>query len=88
MHINTLIHGDCVQVLPKVASESVDFILTDPPYLVSYRPRDGRSVIPPTISPMMTRTMDISMSVKPRRDAFRKRSSHPVCNLSIVRARA
>jgi DNA modification methylase len=44
MHTNTLIHGDCVQVLPTLASESVDFILTDPPYLVGYKARDGRSV--------------------------------------------
>jgi DNA modification methylase len=45
MHTNTLIHGDCVNVLPLLPSASVDFILTDPPYLVSYRPRDGRTVV-------------------------------------------
>ena len=44
MHTNTLIHGDCLHVLPTIPSESVDFILTDPPYLVSYKPRDGRTV--------------------------------------------
>jgi site-specific DNA-methyltransferase (adenine-specific) len=41
---NTILHADCTQFLPSLSSESVDFILTDPPYLVSYRPRDGRSV--------------------------------------------
>jgi adenine-specific DNA-methyltransferase len=41
---NTVIHADCTQFLPSLPSESVDFILTDPPYLVSYRPRDGRRV--------------------------------------------
>ena len=44
MHINTLIHGDCLHVLPGIPSASVDFILTDPPYLVSYKPRDGRTM--------------------------------------------
>jgi adenine-specific DNA-methyltransferase len=44
MHINTVIHGDCLDVLPSIPSASVDFILTDPPYLVNYRPRDGRTV--------------------------------------------
>jgi len=40
--INQVIHGDCVSVLPLIPSESVDFVCTDPPYLVNYRPRDGR----------------------------------------------
>jgi adenine-specific DNA-methyltransferase len=41
---DTLLNGDCLSILPTLASESVDFILTDPPYLVNYRSRDGRSV--------------------------------------------
>jgi DNA modification methylase len=41
---NTVITGNCVNILRTFASESVDFILTDPPYLTSYRPRDGRTV--------------------------------------------
>ena len=41
---NAIIHADCTQFLPSLPSESVDFILTDPPYLVSYRPHDGRTV--------------------------------------------
>ena len=44
MRINTITHGDCLHVLPTLPSASVDFILTDPPYLVSYKPRDGRAV--------------------------------------------
>jgi len=44
MRPNTLIHGDCLRVLPELPAESVQFILTDPPYLVRYRPRDGRRV--------------------------------------------
>ena len=39
-----VIHGDCVRVLPQLAAGSVDFVLTDPPYLARYRSRDGRGV--------------------------------------------
>ena len=41
---NTILNGDCLDILPRVAAGIVDFILTDPPYLVNYRPRDGRRV--------------------------------------------
>ena len=41
---DTLLNGDCLSILPTLTSESVDFILTDPPYLVNYHSRDGRSV--------------------------------------------
>jgi DNA modification methylase len=41
---NTILHGDCLSILPTLGSESADFILTDPPYLVNYRSRDGRRV--------------------------------------------
>lgn len=39
-----LIHGDCLQVLPTLAPASIQFILTDPPYITRYKSRDGRSV--------------------------------------------
>ena len=41
---NTVLHGDCLTVLPTLPAGSVDFILTDPPYLVRYRDRAGRTV--------------------------------------------
>jgi site-specific DNA-methyltransferase (adenine-specific) len=41
---NTILRGDCLQVLPQLAAGSADFVLTDPPYLVDYRARDGRRV--------------------------------------------
>jgi DNA modification methylase len=41
---NRILHGDCVQVMRELPSASVDFILTDPPYLVRYRDRNGRTV--------------------------------------------
>jgi site-specific DNA-methyltransferase (adenine-specific) len=35
----TLYHGDCLSILPTLPAASVDFVLTDPPYLVNYRGR-------------------------------------------------
>lgn len=35
---NTLIHGDSLTVLRQMESESVDAIITDPPYGISYEP--------------------------------------------------
>ena len=42
--INTITQGDCIQVMRQMPANSVDFILTDPPYLVNYRDRDGRTI--------------------------------------------
>jgi adenine-specific DNA-methyltransferase len=41
---NRIINGDCTQALKDIAPESVDFVLTDPPYFVNYRDRDGRTI--------------------------------------------
>ena len=38
-HGITIHRGDCLDVMPCLSSESVDFVLTDPPYLVGYRGR-------------------------------------------------
>jgi len=43
-HNNTLLHGDCLKLLPQLSAGNVHFILTDPPYITNYRARDGRSV--------------------------------------------
>lgn len=37
-------HGDCVKLMRRMPAASVDFILTDPPYLCRYRDRSGRTV--------------------------------------------
>lgn len=37
-------HGDCVRLMRRMPAASVDFILTDPPYLCRYRDRSGRTV--------------------------------------------
>lgn len=38
----TIYHGDCLEVLPSIASESIDCVITDPPYLVDYQGRWDR----------------------------------------------
>ena len=41
---NRVLHGDCIEVMRQIPANSVDFILTDPPYLVNYRDRTGRTI--------------------------------------------
>ncbi len=41
---NTIVNADCLELLPQLAARSVDFVLTDPPYIVGYKSRDGRTV--------------------------------------------
>ncbi len=41
---NTILQGDCLDILPQIRTGSVNFVLTDPPYLARYRARDGRTV--------------------------------------------
>lgn len=42
--VNTILHGNCIEKMREMPANSVDFILTDPPYLVNYRDRDGRTI--------------------------------------------
>lgn len=42
---NVIHQGDCISVMRQMPARSVDFILTDPPYLVRYQSRDGRRII-------------------------------------------
>ena len=41
---NAVLHGDCIDILRGIKAASVDFVLTDPPYLVRYQSRDGKRV--------------------------------------------
>ncbi|MGC2402983.1 MAG: DNA methyltransferase [Acidobacteriaceae bacterium] len=41
---NQILLGDCVEVMRQLPAQSVDFVLTDPPYLVNYRDRAGRTI--------------------------------------------
>lgn len=36
--------GDCCSLMPKIPTGAVSFICTDPPYLVGYTDRSGRSI--------------------------------------------
>jgi DNA modification methylase len=42
--INRILNGECIQVMRQLPEGSIDFILTDPPYLVNYCDRSGRSI--------------------------------------------
>ena len=42
--IGRVTHGDCTQVMRQLPAASVDFVLTDPPYLVRYKDSSGRTV--------------------------------------------
>jgi site-specific DNA-methyltransferase (adenine-specific) len=41
--LNRIICGDCTRVMREMPGASIDLVVTDPPYLVSYRSRDGRA---------------------------------------------
>ncbi len=41
---NSIIHGDSNQVLHAMRDACIDLVVTDPPYLVNYRDRDGRTI--------------------------------------------
>lgn len=42
--LNQLYQGDCLHLMPNWADASIDLIITDPPYLVNYRDRSGRTI--------------------------------------------
>lgn len=42
--MSRLIQGNCVDIMSTFPDRAVDFILTDPPYLVGFRDRSGRSI--------------------------------------------
>ena len=43
-NLNTVLQGDCVQIMRGMPSGSVDFVVTDPPYITRYTDRSGRSI--------------------------------------------
>lgn len=44
MHVNQIILGDAAKVLAELPEGAIDLVITDPPYLVNYRDRTGRSL--------------------------------------------
>jgi adenine-specific DNA-methyltransferase len=43
--LDTVMFGDCIGLMNRLDAASIDFVLTDPPYLVRYHDRSGRRVI-------------------------------------------
>ena len=41
---NTIISGDCIEIMQTLPARSVDFILTDPPYIAAYKSRDNQTL--------------------------------------------
>ena len=42
--MSRMILGDCISTMAEYPDQSIDFILTDPPYLVGYTDRSGRTI--------------------------------------------
>jgi len=42
--LNRILQGDCTKVLGDLPNASVDLVVTDPPYLVGYKDRTGRTI--------------------------------------------
>lgn len=36
--------GNCIDVMARISDNAIDLILTDPPYLVGFRDRSGRTI--------------------------------------------
>ena len=41
---NSIIHGDCVEIMRNLPSGCADLICTDPPYIARYRSREGKTL--------------------------------------------
>lgn len=44
-----LIQGDCLKVLPTLANESMDLVITDPPYGLGFMGKDWDKAVPPIV---------------------------------------
>lgn len=66
---NSIIHGNCIDVMQAMSAGGVDFILTDPPYLARYKDRDGRKVQNDDNTAWLTRSFAQMFRVL-RNDAF------------------
>ena len=64
MH-NRIIQGECAAVLKTLPAVSVDFVLTDPPYLVRYKDRSGRTIRNDSAPAVLDAFTDVSRVMKP-----------------------
>jgi adenine-specific DNA-methyltransferase len=65
MTANRVINGDCRAILPQLDAGSVDFVLTDPPYLVRYRDRSGRTIRNDNAPGILDAFTDVHRVLKP-----------------------
>ena len=42
--LNDVAHGNCIDIMQALPRDCIDLVLTDPPYIVNYRDRSGRSL--------------------------------------------
>lgn len=62
---NRIIQGECAAVLKTLPAQSVDFVLTDPPYLVRYKDRDGRTIQNDSDPGVLDAFTDVYHALKP-----------------------
>ena len=63
---NQIVQGDCVQILKTLPDAVIDLVVTDPPYLVNYRDRSGRTVRNDSGNPaFLTAFSDLYRVLKP-----------------------
>jgi DNA modification methylase len=43
-YLNAIILGDCCSVMQEFPTNSINLVVTDPPYLINYQSRDGRNI--------------------------------------------
>jgi adenine-specific DNA-methyltransferase len=63
--LNRIIQGDCAAVLKTLPAASVDFVLTDPPYLVRYKDRSGRTIQNDNAPGVLDAFTDVYRALKP-----------------------
>jgi DNA modification methylase len=62
---NQIIQGDCTKVLPRLPRESIDLVVTDPPYGVRYVDRSGRKIAnDDDLSPVLSAFEDLYRVLK------------------------
>ena len=44
-YLDRIVNGDCLKLMRNLPDESVDLIVTDPPYAANYRDRSGRQIL-------------------------------------------
>jgi len=61
--LNTIIHGDCLEVMPRIPDKSIDLIIIDPPYLTTKEKWDKKEVVNEELSKQLLRVAKDSCSL-------------------------